>query len=562
VTRTARLRSALLTAALVVVTAVGWIYLGPSNIGGSTSYVITHGISMEPRFHTGDLAIVRPAAHYKVGDIVAYHSTLLHVTVLHRIHAIEGNTYVFKGDNNDFLDPTHPTHAQLLGKLWLQVPRGGVWLNGLHSPAGVAIAIALLGTFVLFGVGERQRRRRKRRRKDTPGSLGRGIPLMNTSPDQSFWRRIDFGACLIASAVAAAVFLTLGLIAFTRPASKLSPKTKPYSQQVTFGYGANAPAGPVYPAGTVRTGDPIFLSMVRRLGVHVKYRFVSDGPHDVAGTESILMQLTSPTGWSRTVVLTPPTRFTGDHTDTDVTINLPQVQSLLSKVSRMTGTGGSSYSIAIMPRVHIAGAVGGHPLNLSFNPATTFQLEGAQLVSRGASNTAPSGGSSAASGSSGTGLTATGPGAVGTPVVTPATITVLGVAPHIALLRWISLLGLAASAAAAACFYLRRRSEPLGETYRIQSQYGHMIVPVVTGEDLGWPPVDVPDIKSLVKLAESGQRLILHNRANNVDTYMLNEEGTVYRYQVKPSNVVWGDWSESATAANAAETATEATAAA
>jgi hypothetical protein len=28
---------------------------------------------------------------------------------------------------------------------------------------------------------------------------------------------------------------------------------------------------------------------------------------------------------------------------------------------------------------------------------------------------------------------------------------------------------------------------------------------------------------------------------------MLNEEGTVYRYQVKPSNVVWGDWSATAT---------------
>jgi hypothetical protein len=46
--------------------------------------------------------------------------------------------------------------------------------------------------------------------------------------------------------------------------------------------------------------------------------------------------------------------------------------------------------------------------------------------------------------------------------------------------------------------------------------------------------------------------MILHNRADNVDTYMLNEEGTVYRYQVKPSNVVWGDWSETTTPAQTA----------
>jgi hypothetical protein len=90
------------------------------------------------------------------------------------------------------------------------------------------------------------------------------------------------------------------------------------------------------------------------------------------------------------------------------------------------------------------------------------------------------------------------------------------------------------------------------ETFRIQAKYGHMIVPIVGGEDLGWPPVDVPNIKALVKLAESGQRLILHNHKDNVDTYMVNEEGTVYRYQVKPSNVVWGEWSDAAAPAEAA----------
>jgi hypothetical protein len=355
---------------------------------------------------------------------------------------------------------------------------------------------------------------------------------------------VNFGALLTASGIAAAVFVALGFLAFTRPASKLSPKTAPYSQQVNFGYSAHAHAGPVYPTGTIHTGDPIFLSLVRQLGVHVKYRFVSDAPHNVAGTESILMQLTSPTGWTHRVVLTPPTRFTGDHTDTDVTVNLPQVQALLSKVSRMTGMEGGSYMIAILPQVHIAGNVGGHPLDLSFNPATTFQLGAAQLLAQGASKTAPSGGSSAAGDGSTSGLTASQAGAVGTPVVAPATITVLGVSPQIALLRWISVLGVLVSAAAAAFFFLRKRSEPFVESRQIQSQYGHMIVPIVAGEDLGWPPVDVPNIKALVKLAESGQRLILHNRSNNVDTYMLNEEGTVYRYQVKPSNVVWGEWSE------------------
>ena len=45
-----------------------------------------------------------------------------------------------------------------------------------------------------------------------------------------------------------------------------------------------------------------------------------------------------------------------------------------------------------------------------------------------------------------------------------------------------------------------------------------------------------------VRLAETGQCLILHRSDPGGDTYLVNDAGTVYRYQVKPSNVVWGEW--------------------
>ena len=104
-----RLRSGLATLAILIFAGVAWFYLAPTTIGGSTRYVVTHGVSMEPRFHTGDLAIVRPASDYRVGEIVAYWSIVLHTVVLHRIIAKDGNRYVFKGDNNHFIDPTRPT---------------------------------------------------------------------------------------------------------------------------------------------------------------------------------------------------------------------------------------------------------------------------------------------------------------------------------------------------------------------------------------------------------------------------------------------------------------------
>ncbi len=544
-----RLRSILSTAAFVIVVAVAWWYFAPNELGGSTRYVVTGGVSMQPRFHTGDLAVVRPASDYKVGDIAAYWSTMLHTVVLHRIHAIHGNSYVFKGDNNDFLDPVNPTRAQLLGKLWLHLPRGGKWLEFIHSPAVAAVICALLATGLLFGFRE-QRRRRKRRRNDAPG---KGIPLVNTSSDKHVGRRIDFGAFLTASAIAAAVFVVLGAIAFTRPASKLTPATTAYTQNTSFAYSASAKAGPVYATGAIHTGDPIFVSLVHELGVRVNYQFVSGAQHSVVGTEKVTLKLTGQSGWSRSLVLTPATRFSGDHTSTVVELDIRQIQKLLGQVSTLTGISGV-YTISVVPEVHITGTVAGHPLNLSFNPAMNFSLSGSQLVPQGATNTASASttGDASAAGSPATSFTAARPGSVGTPGTAPTTITVLGVSPKVSLLREISILGLLLSAAAALFFYLRKRGEPFEESVRIQSQYGHMIVPIVGGDDLGWPPVDVPSIKSLVMLAESGQRLILHNRKDNVDTYMVNEEGTVYRYQVKPSKVVWGEWSETTAPVEAA----------
>ena len=53
--------------------------------GGGTTYLATHGTSMEPRFPTGDLAILRPADSYAVGDVVAYWSESLDTIVMHRI---------------------------------------------------------------------------------------------------------------------------------------------------------------------------------------------------------------------------------------------------------------------------------------------------------------------------------------------------------------------------------------------------------------------------------------------------------------------------------------------
>ena len=212
--RPTRLRSGLFTAAFVCSAIAAWLYLAPTQIGGTTRYVTTNGISMEPSFHTGDLALVRPADQYRVGQVVAYHSTLLHVTVLHRIVAHRGGRYFFKGDNNNFIDPTHPTRNELIGALWLRVPHGGRVLAWLHSPLAAAALTGFAALLLLSAFGERRRRRNRRKRASESGRQG-AIRMNNQSHGAG--RLINVRALLIASVVAMGAFLSLGVIAFTSP---------------------------------------------------------------------------------------------------------------------------------------------------------------------------------------------------------------------------------------------------------------------------------------------------------------------------------------------------------
>ena len=59
-------RAASISAIAALVLAAVWLFW-PMALGGGTTYVTTHGISMEPGFHTGDLAVLRSSDRYSVG---------------------------------------------------------------------------------------------------------------------------------------------------------------------------------------------------------------------------------------------------------------------------------------------------------------------------------------------------------------------------------------------------------------------------------------------------------------------------------------------------------------
>jgi signal peptidase len=141
-----------------------FLVLGPSVIGGPSTYVFVSGTSMEPTLSTGDLVITRQATEYAVGDIVAFRlpdgAINERALVIHRIvggSATEG--YVVRGDNRMGDDPWRPMPDQIAGRAWLVLPGVAPYLTALREPAVFgSIAAGLTVFLILLGGGDRRRR--------------------------------------------------------------------------------------------------------------------------------------------------------------------------------------------------------------------------------------------------------------------------------------------------------------------------------------------------------------------------------------------------------------------
>jgi signal peptidase I len=514
-----RIRSLLVSALVLALAGVGWYYFAPTQIGGSTRYVITHGISMEPLLHTGDLALVRPASDYHVGDVVAYHSTLLHTVVLHRIYAIHDGYYTFKGENNDFLDPTHPTRALLIGRMWLHIPRGGFVLNWIHKPWVAALLTGGVAMLLLFG-GDQQRRRRRSRHGHTDGGSNHAAGAPSYVVNR---------ALLIVSLVCAALFAALGVLAFTRSTSGSSSVTTQYTQQLSFGYHGPAQQGSVYPNGEVTTGDPVYLQLVHQLSVSATYAIQTPASAQTHGSIRIHGVLSNGSGWSRGFWLSPKTRFSGSHGSATAQLNLLRLQALTSRVTSQIGAGGGIYTLAITPQVTLSGTVGGAPLRTTDSAVLDLSLGAeAQLSGQSAIASSGSGAASAAGSSPSVFVHSTHGGLLSSAA---AATNKLGGVP-VPTVRWIAIAGFALFTLLISLTGLRELRGSEDPIEHINQRYKHLIVPVSSIiPDTEHPPIEVRTIEALAQLAERSERLILHDHQEDVDNYLIDDQGTMFRFQ-------------------------------
>ncbi len=375
------IRGRALRTALLLDLAAAWFFLAPPQLGGSTLYSATVGTSMEPLFHAGDLAVVRRAPSYKVGQVVLYESPVFHRAVLHRIIVAQHGHYFFKGDNNDFVDAGYATRGDLLGRLWFRVPKAGRALSWIGKPRHSAL-VAAAGTLLLLLVGARAVPRALRRRRRRGGSgRARGRKPMLSSTLLARLRRPRRSLLSLAGLVALVVGPVAVVTGLAQPGTK-TVQVRSYESTGAFSYvgHANAASSAAYPAGIVQTGAPIFLSEIRSLTLSFDYRFRSSLPHHVRGTIVLRSVLADEsTAWHHRYRLKAPQSFAGDHATASVQVDLHDLTEQLDALAASAGTPGASYALELDPLVHITGTVAGKHVSQDFTPTLPFTANNAVL---------------------------------------------------------------------------------------------------------------------------------------------------------------------------------------
>lgn len=165
--------------AIVFLVAIGawWFMLAPRSIGGSDTYVVVSGTSMEPVLHTGDLVIAHRQSSYHLGEIVVI--SIDGGDVVHRLwggSAIKG--WQTKGINKLTADLWTIPNKDVLGTKWLVVPKAGSWLRWAGTATGRAV---LAASFALFVVLVPDRRRRAKSTTPSVPPMKRRTVVLNSS---------------------------------------------------------------------------------------------------------------------------------------------------------------------------------------------------------------------------------------------------------------------------------------------------------------------------------------------------------------------------------------------
>ena len=509
---TATVRTLRLSIAVAMLVAGAWFLL-PSSLGGATTYVSTHGTSMAPLFESGDLAVVRPAAAYDVGDVVAYRSDELDAVVMHRVVDLDGDRLVTQGDSNTWTDRDRPTVDDVLGRLWFRVSGGGSALTALGSPAVLIVVVLASGLLMWVLRRPRSRRRRGTRKR-------RGTSLL-APPRLSATAEVRVRQAAIAAGAIGVLALTGASALLLLPDEQTGTRSVPVTQQGRFTYSGTALPGTTYPDGLVTTGEPVYTALASALTVSYEHSLVAGGELDADGTVHLALSLTAPDGWTTELPAGAPVDLQDDTATATVPLDTAAASGLLAAHYYEVGADAGTATLTVTPVVDVDGTVEGLPFTLAAPTPLAFTLEPAALRLAG----------DAAALESAADTT------VAVQEVGPRVFPIGPVTLRIEEARALALaLALAALLVAVTTSWLggRRSTGPADE---FVLRHAGRVLPVA-----GFVPegtvVDVATPEALYKVAQRLDGLVLHHAGPDGDTFAVRDVGTTYRCVVPRPPVV------------------------
>jgi signal peptidase I len=507
----ARLSQSLLSALILVLMAGLWFTFAPVQFGGQASYIMIAGASMEPSLHYGDLVVAREELPYEVGEVVTYrHPTI--GPVIHRIIDRTGDTYTFKGDNNDWVDSYEPTSAELIGKSWIHIPGAANIILKLRSSLGIVLLSLAIGFMVLLTFSRNSLLGDEQPKKDEQTVTKRSKPL-------SFSGYLE-GTLFALFAVLLGAIL-LGIFAFINPITQSVPADIPYDHRGAFSYKGIGPPG-VYDQGKIESGDAIFHALTHEFDLAFNYQLSTPEIKNIKGSYRILLEVSEPNGWRRQIELSPETEFQGESFSTKVPINLGHILTLVYRLKIYTDLTRQVFNVDIIPVVKVQGTLGDQTFEDTFVPSLNFQLDDVQLYLTGSSpfgeDTDP--------------LNPVQSGFLPRQQQIPATLNILGLKPTVQTARWIAGVAFGVSLLVIATIlvpFLRASRQSPSEKIRIQ--FDELLLDIqtlplrATSED-----IEVDRFEDLAKLAEKTGSMIFHHVEANQHTYLLRDGDITYRF--------------------------------
>ena len=491
---------------LLVILGLMWVFFAPTTIGGWTAYVIVNGNSMEPGFHRGDLVIVRARQTYNIGDIVIYHNAEMNAFVIHRIIGIEKERYVFKGDNNPWVDTYQPRRAELIGKLWIHLPKLGKAMQWLRLPIHISLATTLLGGLLMASNRSKKNRRENRKNHALPNSGG------------------ALAGILYLSGFFFLVFLGLIIFAYIQPLTRPSEKIQ-YQQESQFSYSATG-APMIYDGELVHSGEPIFPRLTCFLDVSYSYRISGLQLQGISGSYQLIARvMDEESGWQRTIPMNQRTAFEGNSFLATSTLDLCQIVSLVNTLKEQTGLRANTYTLEVVPQTVVTAQAEGNQINDFFEPALVFRFDEVHFslaTPKGEDDPLHRSKLSTADNSK----------------QEPNELSFLASKVPVRITRLSALFGLIFSTSVlfvTGVYILKTIRQNQPELIRLK--YGSLLVNVYEGDLMPASPfIDVIAINELARLAERHNTVILHMTLNLLHFYLVQCNGVTYRYVLSAGN--------------------------